>query len=89
MAKFKVGKLYRSIFLDYGGKYQEVIFRIIDSDFDHHKAFWEFKIEFISPKSFHATSGDMISSFWVRTSFLSGAEELDKNHPAQILYGKD
>lgn len=86
--RFKEGKLYKNLFMDYGGMYQEVIFKIVDSDYDHHKAYWEYQIELISPKYFTNPKGETSNRFWVRTPFMASSEELPDNHPATLLYGK-
>lgn len=86
--KIKVGSLYRTLFRDYSGVYQEAIFKVLDYDFEHHKGYYEYLIKAVVPNNFSVVADTNSDTMWIKSNFLSKCEELPKNHPANLLYGK-
>ena len=87
--KMKMGTLYRTIWKDFGGQYRELVFQIVDADYEHHKGYTEYLIRAINPSTFAGIRGEYGSTMWIRGSHLTSCEELPKNHPAYLLYGKE
>ena len=86
--KYEKGSLYRTILKDFGGQYQEVIFQVIDVDYEHHKGYYEYLIKAIVPSYFESSFGRAGSTLWVKANELATFERLPVNHPAWLLYGK-
>ena len=85
--KYEIGSLYRTIKKDFGGQYTEVIFKVVDLDYEHHKGYTEYLLRAISPEYFDVR-GVQSKTMWVKSAEMASFEKLPKSHPAWILYGK-
>lgn len=77
--KLQVGNLYTT---------KDYIFTVVDYDYDHHKGHTEYLIKTIVPSTFKTTYDLDSSTMWIRLNIFPTYEELPKDHPAWILFGK-
>lgn len=77
--KIERGSLYKILVEDSAGSYAEVIYKVVDCYYDHHKGTRDYLISPIkAPHHAH----------WIGSSELTSFEKLPKKHPAWLLYAK-